>query len=103
MHRVRLFLTFALFFSFTSLIAQTNWEDYQFSDTFQMGNGTFKSTSTVFTDISDSGVIVGYYTTFSNTKAGLVYFKNGKTLVYSHPGYTHTEFWGINKLTVLVD
>ena len=69
---------------------------FQYYRTYQYSSGSFTSTATYFTDISDSGRICGYYLSASGGNAGLVYFKNGKTITYSYPGYSNTEFSGIN-------
>lgn len=81
--------------SFFTSSAQQSWDDYVYYDTFQMTNNTFLSPETVFSDISDSGVVVGYFRDTDNSITGLVYFKNGKTITYKYSGYNHTEILGI--------
>lgn len=88
--------------SFITSSAQQSWNDYIYYDTFQMSNNTFFSPHTVFSDISDSGVIVGYFRDTDNSYTGLVYFKNGKTITYKYAGYTHTEILGVNGAGVIL-
>ena len=74
-----------------SMLPFTWYQKYSYSD----GAG-FTSPETYFVDISDSGRICGYYKDAGGAMVGLLYFRNGTTVTYSYPGYTNTEFTGIN-------
>lgn len=90
-----LFTTVLLFSVFSSAFAQ--WDSYLYWDQFVFERNGFTSTETVFSDISDSGIVVGYYRDRDNSFTGLVYFRNAEVDTFKFPGYTNTEILGINK------
>ena len=81
----------------TSSFAQAPIQKYSYWDTLRYSSGIFTSPETVFLDINDNDLIVGYCLSASSTFEGFVYdLKNDKYHLYSHPAYTHTKITGIN-------
>lgn len=70
--------------------------DFEFVDTFSYTNGSFISSETVFTDISDNGTAVGYYLNEMGTYSGLAYTKDGVVISFNHPDFANTQITGVN-------
>lgn len=87
-------LILSLLFSGLTLRAQLF--DYNWHQTYRYTSGSFTSPETYFADISDNGMIAGYYKNESGTYSGLVYLRTGKVITYNYTGYNNTEITGIN-------
>ena len=69
---------------------------FEFFDTIRYQDGTYTSPITVLNDISDDGIMVGYYQDMDGFNAGLVVFPNGEMSTFEFSSYNNTELTGIN-------
>lgn len=99
MNRLLSILTLLLF---SVSVYSQSWEDYLYYETYYHGGSGTLNGPTYFMDISDSGMVVGYYSHESGGNVGLIRFKNGVTDTFALPGYTHTEIIGINNKHQLI-
>lgn len=70
--------------------------DYNYHRTYRYSAGGWTSPETYFTDISDNGVLSGYFKNAAGNYSGLVYQQSGKAITYDYPGYNNTEITGVN-------
>lgn len=89
-------------FSSTSIFSQEPLIDFQYWDTFSFQDDGFVAQHTYLEDINNHGVMVGRFINESGNTEAFVFYENFKMIRYSHPGYAHTEFLGINDNGIII-
>lgn len=86
----------------TNVFSQEPLIDFQYWDTFSFQDDGFTANQTYLEDINNHGVMVGWFVNEAGNVEAFVFYENFKMLRYNYPGFTHTEFLGINDEGIII-